>query len=51
MRDAHVRDFSVTVLSDACAAFSPAVHQTAIDALKPVCRVAPVAEILAELSA
>lgn len=50
VRDAHVRDFSVTVLSDACAAFSPAVHRTAIDALKPVCRVAPVAEILAELS-
>lgn len=51
VRDAHVRDFSVTVLSDACAAFSPSVHRTAIDALKPVCRVAEVAEILAELSA
>jgi nicotinamidase-related amidase len=49
VRDAHVREFEVTVLSDGCAAFSPEVHQTAIDALRPVSRVATVAEVLAEL--
>ena len=51
VRDAHVRDFDVTVLEDGCAAFTPAVHETAIEALRPVCRVADVAEILAELPA
>jgi ureidoacrylate peracid hydrolase len=51
VRDAHVRDFEVTVLSDGCAAFSTTVHDTAIDALRPVCRVATVAEALAELRA
>ena len=51
VRDAHVRDFDVTVLSDGCAAFSPEVHETAIAALKPVCRVATIAEIMADVEA
>ncbi len=50
VRDAHVRDFDVAVLSDGCAAFSPSVHETAIEALKPVCRVATIAEVTAELA-
>ena len=49
VREAHVRDFDVTVLEDGCAAFTPAVHATAIDALRPVCRMAPIAEALTEL--
>jgi len=49
VRDAHVRDFDVTVLADGCAAFSPAVHDTAVAALRPVCRVATIAEMAAEL--
>ncbi|MBW6425811.1 cysteine hydrolase [Rhizobium sp. XQZ8] len=49
VRDAHVRDFDTTVLSDGCAAFSAATHNTAIEALKPVARVATIAEICAEL--
>lgn len=49
VREAHVRDFDVTVLEDGCAAFTEAVHHTAIDALRPVCRVATVATILDEL--
>lgn len=49
VREAHVRDFDVTVLEDGCAAFTEAVHDTAIDALRPVCRVATVAAILGEL--
>lgn len=51
VRDAHVRDFDVTVLSDGCAAFSEATHETAIAALEPVCRVATIAEISTELTA
>jgi ureidoacrylate peracid hydrolase len=48
VRDAHVRDIEVVVLADGCAAFDDATHQTAIAALKPVARIATVAEILAE---
>ncbi len=51
VREAHVRDIETVVLEDGCAAFSPAVHQTAIDALRPVGRVATIAEILAEIAA
>ena len=50
VRDAHVRDFETVVLEDGCAAFSPATHQTAIDALRPVCRVASIAEMRKELA-
>lgn len=50
VRDAHVRDFDVSVLSDGSAAFSDEVHQTAIAALKPVCKVTTIAEVLGELS-
>jgi nicotinamidase-related amidase len=51
VREAHVRDFETTVLEDGCAAFSPAMHDTAIEALRPVCRVARIDEVMAELSA
>ncbi len=49
VRDAHVRDFDTTVLSDGCAAFSQATHNIAMEAMKPVARVATIAEICAEL--
>jgi ureidoacrylate peracid hydrolase len=49
VRDAHVRDFETTVLEDGCAAFSPAVHATAINALRPVCRVASISEVMREI--
>ncbi|WP_315833354.1 cysteine hydrolase [Bradyrhizobium prioriisuperbiae] len=48
VRDAHVRDIEAVVLSDGCAAFDEATHQTAIAALKPVARVAAIADMLAE---
>ncbi|MCX7341810.1 MAG: cysteine hydrolase [Hyphomicrobiales bacterium] len=51
VRDAHVRDIETIVLEDGCAAFSPQVHDTAINALRPVGRVAAIAEILAEVQA
>ena len=51
VREAHVRDFDVTVLEDGCAAFSTEVHNTAIAALRPVCRVATIATALEEVAA
>ena len=51
VRDAHVRDFETVVLSDGCAAFTPALHDTAIAALSAVGRIAPVAEAIAEVDA
>lgn len=49
VRDAHVRDFHVTVLEDGCAAFDRAVHDTAIEALRPVADIATIADKLASL--
>jgi len=49
VRDAHVRDIDVTVLSDGCAAFGKDVHETAIAALRPVARIATIAEVMAGL--
>lgn len=46
LRDAAVRDFSCTLLSDGCAAFDPRTHEVAVEALKPVARIATVAETL-----
>ncbi|MHB2169793.1 cysteine hydrolase family protein [Alsobacter sp. R-9] len=51
VRDAHVRDIDVTLLSDGCAAFSEEVHAVSVAALKPVARVMTVAEALAEVEA
>jgi ureidoacrylate peracid hydrolase len=51
VRDAHVREFECTVLDDGCAAFTPEIHRAAIEGLKPVARIATVAEVLRELEA
>ena len=51
VRDAHVRDLETVLIEDGCAAFTPAVHATAIAALRSVCRVATVNDILAEIAA
>lgn len=51
VRDAHVRDLDVTVLEDGCAAPTPTMHAEAIAALKPVARIATIAEVLAEVDA
>ena len=50
VRDAHVRDIEAVVLADGCAAFDDATHQTAIEALKGVARIATIAEMLAEVT-
>lgn len=49
VRDAHVRDFEVTVLSDGCAAFDVATHDTAIAALRPVARITSISETLGHM--
>lgn len=51
VREAHVRDLDAVVLEDGCAAFTPATHQTAIEALRPVSRIAGIAEMIAEVEA
>ena len=48
-RDAHVRDFDAILLEDGCAAFSPRTHDVAVEALRPVGRVATIAEMLTEI--
>lgn len=49
VRGAHVREFSVTVLEDGCAAFSDDVHHAAIEGLRPVADITTVAEAIAAL--
>jgi nicotinamidase-related amidase len=49
VRDAHVRELSCTVLEDGCAAFSDDIHHAAIDGLRPIARIATIAEALDEL--
>ncbi len=49
VRDAHMRDFEVTVLEDGCAAFSRDVHETALAALRQLCPVMTIAQAVAEI--
>ena len=49
VRDAHVRDFHTVVIEDACAAFNPQVHQTAIQDLSTVSQVSNCADAIAVL--
>ena len=51
VRDAHVREFEITVLEDGCAAFSDTVHRAAIEGLRPVATITTIAKALEELSA
>lgn len=51
VRDAQVHDFECIVLEDGCAAFSPDLHRAAIEGLRPVARIATIAEVVRELAA
>jgi nicotinamidase-related amidase len=51
VRDAHVREFEVTVLEDGCAAFSDATHRAAIEGLRPVAAISTIAKTLEEIAA
>ena len=49
VRDAHVRDFSTTVLSDGCAAHDSDVHSRALADLSTVAQLSTCAEALAKI--
>jgi ureidoacrylate peracid hydrolase len=49
VRDAHMRDFEVTVLEDGCAAFSRDVHETALAALRQLCPIMTIAQAVAQI--
>ena len=44
VRDAHLRDIPVTLLSDGCAAFDGAVHEATLVSLGSVCEIVPCEE-------
>jgi len=50
-RDAHMRDYHVTVLADGCAAPTPAMHEAALADLKTVADVRDCADVLSGLAA
>ena len=49
VRDAHVRGYNCTVLSDGCAAFDNNVHQVSIQALESIARVVTCNNIISEM--
>jgi nicotinamidase-related amidase len=49
VRGAHVREIEVTLLEDGCAAFTPAVHDAAVEGLRPVAEITTVADAIAAL--
>jgi ureidoacrylate peracid hydrolase len=49
LRDAAVRDFACTLLSDGCAAFDTRTHEVAVEALRPMARIATIAEAMDSL--
>jgi nicotinamidase-related amidase len=51
VREAHVREFEVTILEDGCAAFCDATHRAAIEGLRPVAAIATIAKALDEIAA
>ena len=51
VRDAHVREFHCTVIRDGCAAFGQAVHDAAIEGLRPVATMITVADAIAAFGA
>lgn len=51
VRDAHVRDFECVVLEDGCAAFSQDLHRAAIEGLRPVARIATIADVMRDIEA
>lgn len=51
VRDAHVRDIHTITLEDGCAAFDPATHKIAIDALRTVGEVITIQDAIAKFEA
>jgi nicotinamidase-related amidase len=50
VRDAHVREFEITVLEDGCGAFSVEVHRAAIEGLRPVATISTIAKASEDLA-
>ncbi len=50
VRDAHVRDIGVTILTDGCAAFSAEIHDATIKVLGAMVRPLTVAEAIGEVA-
>lgn len=50
VRDAHVRDFHTTVLSDGCAAFSESVHDSALADMSSIASVCSCRDAVQQLS-
>jgi nicotinamidase-related amidase len=50
VRDAHVREFEITVLEDGCAAFSAEVHRAAIEGLRPVATISTIAKACEDIA-
>lgn len=50
VRDAHVRDFHCTVLSDGCAAFSAEAHEATIASLSTIADIATCQEVISDLA-
>jgi ureidoacrylate peracid hydrolase len=50
VRDAHVREFELTVLEDGCAAFSAEVHRAAIEGLRPVAAMSTIAHFTKDIA-
>jgi ureidoacrylate peracid hydrolase len=50
VRDAHVREFEVTVLEDGCAAFSAEIHRAAIEGVRPVAAISTIARAREDLT-
>ena len=50
VRDAHVRGFDVTVLSDGCAAFERRVHEVNLEALGGIAQLSTCAALIDQLA-
>jgi nicotinamidase-related amidase len=51
VRDAHVREFHCSVIADGCAAFGQAVHEAAIEGLRPVAKIVTVERAIGDFGA
>lgn len=49
LRDAHVRDYTCTILEDGCGAFSNAAHSSSVASLSTIAKVSNCADIIADL--
>jgi len=51
VRDAHVREFHCSVIADGCAAFGQAIHEAAIEGLRPVAKIVTIERALGDFGA